>query len=166
MMDNIETGNKQQQNTQAQSGTEVIQLLNTLLADEWIVLVKSLNYHWNVEGMQFGELHKLLEALYKEVFEHIDEIAERVRALGGRPLGTIQDISEFARIKEASGTKRSPNEMLQELLQNLETLNQDLKNGAERCEGEFKDYGTTDLLTGLLRENEKQAWMLRASIQQ
>ncbi|MEQ1877893.1 MAG: DNA starvation/stationary phase protection protein [Bdellovibrionia bacterium] len=145
---------------------EMIQTLNSLLADQWVLLVKSLNYHWNVEGMQFGEMHKLLETLYKEVFEQIDLVAERVRALGGRPLGTLGDITESARLSEASGANRAPHEMLQDLLKDLEAFNRSLRVAAGRSEDEFKDYGSTDLLTGLLRENEKQAWMLRASIQQ
>ena len=144
----------------------MIEDLNTLLADQWIMLMKSLNYHWNIEGIQFREIHKLLEDMYEEVFESIDQIAERVRALGGRPLGAIGAIPENARLKDATGTKRQANEMLQDLLNDLEALNRTLREGIKRCEDETEDYGTCDLMTDLLRGNEKQAWMLRASIQQ
>lgn len=161
----IAKGMPAQETGKVTTNTEAIENLNALLADHWVVLAKSLNYHWNVEGIQFGEIHKLLETLYKEVFEHIDEVAERVRALGGRPLGTLHEISETARLTEATGTKRSPNEMLQDLLQDLEALNRSLRDAASRCES-LEDFGTSDLVTGLIRENEKQAWMLRASIQQ
>lgn len=149
----------------ATQSTEVVQLLNGVLADQFVLLVKSLNYHWNVEGIQFREIHKLLEDLYNELFKHIDEVAERVRTVGGRPVATMGEILEMARLKEASQNKHTIHEMLQDLLQDHDSLIRTLRAGAEQCE-ELGDYGSNDQLTSLLRETEKLAWMLRASIQQ
>src|SRR3954469_2583723 len=73
----------------AKSGTEeagVAALLNTILADEFVLYAEMLNYHWNVRGMQFHSLHPFLEQLYKEQFEAVDDLAERVRTVGGTAL--------------------------------------------------------------------------------
>jgi DNA-binding ferritin-like protein len=87
----------------AESGTEeagVASLLNTILADEFVLYAKMLNYHWNVRGMQFHSLHPFLEQLYKEQFRAVDDLAERVRTVGGTALGSLQGFLQQARLKE------------------------------------------------------------------
>src|SRR6185503_16333155 len=75
-------------------------LLNALLSDEYVLYTKTRNYHWNVTGPQFNDLHKFFEAQYGELNIMIDDIAERVRALGERPIATLTEFLKAARLKE------------------------------------------------------------------
>src|SRR5262245_20734827 len=78
-------------------------ILNALLADEFVLYTKSRNYHWNVVGPQFSELHKLFETQYEQLDEFVDQVAERARALDGRAYGTLAEFSQHARLKERPG---------------------------------------------------------------
>jgi starvation-inducible DNA-binding protein len=80
-----------------------VAILNTLLADEYLLYTKTRNYHWNVVGPQFNDLHKFFEAQYNELNEIIDEVAERSRALGGNAFGTMIEFLKSTRLKEESG---------------------------------------------------------------
>src|SRR5213596_2904084 len=81
----------------------VVEILNTLLADEYLLYTKTRNYHWNVTGPQFNDLHKFFEAQYEELNEFVDEVAERARQLGGRAYGTLAEFVKVARLTEAPG---------------------------------------------------------------
>lgn len=81
----------------------VVGILNTLLADEYVLYTKTRNYHWNVVGPQFNDLHKFFEAQYNALNEIVDDVAERSRALGGSALGTMTEFLKFTRLKEESG---------------------------------------------------------------
>src|SRR5882724_7011621 len=74
----------------------VVAILNTLLADEYLLYTKTRNFHWNVTGPQFNDLHKFFEAQYEALDDVIDEVAERVRALGGRAAGTLEEFRRGA----------------------------------------------------------------------
>lgn len=77
-----------------------VSILNTLLADEFVLYVKSRRFHWNVEGPNFSELHNLFEKQYEQLDQVIDEVAERARALGGIPMGSLQQYVELTRLME------------------------------------------------------------------
>lgn len=141
------------------------ELLNQLLSDEYVLYTKLRNYHWNVGGLNFSEFHKLFEAQYTEIDEAIDEVAERVRAIGGRALGTLKEFSQKATLKEHPGTQPSVKEMLQDLLEDHETVIRKLRQGETDAAEKFGDAGTSDFLTGLMKQHEKMAWMLRASLE-
>src|SRR5574341_262851 len=81
----------------------VVDILNRLLADEVLLYIKTRNYHWNVVGPQFSELHKFFESQYEELDEIMDEVAERARALGGKAAGSMSEFLKLARLKEAAG---------------------------------------------------------------
>src|SRR5439155_8956406 len=81
----------------------VAQILNGLLADEFLLYTKMRNYHWNVVGPQFNDLHKFFEAQYEEIDDIVDEVAERARALGGRAAGSLGEFARNARLKEPAG---------------------------------------------------------------
>src|SRR6266436_1324028 len=81
----------------------VVEILNTLLSDEYLLYTKTRNYHWNVVGLQFNDLHKFFEAQYEELDDIVDEVAERARALGGHALGTLAEFTQHARLKEHPG---------------------------------------------------------------
>jgi starvation-inducible DNA-binding protein len=140
----------------------VIAILNTLLADEFLLYTKTRNYHWNVTGPQFNDLHKFFEAQYEALDETIDEVAERVRALGGRAFGTLEEFRTSARLGEKPDTAPAARDMLAALLADHEALTRTLREDIDTVTERDHDVGTADFLTGLLEEHEKAAWMLRS----
>lgn len=138
----------------------LVEVLNRLLADEFVLYVKTRNFHWNVVGPDFSELHKFFEAQYEQLDEHIDEIAERARALDGMAAGSMTDYLKLTRLAEASSHLSAP-EMLRALLADREQVIRQLRDDIETA-GDAGDKGTEDFLTGLMEEHEKMAWMLRA----
>jgi starvation-inducible DNA-binding protein len=141
---------------------KVIDILNTLLADEFLLYTKTRNYHWNVTGPQFNDLHKFFETQYEALDEVIDEVAERVRALGGRALGTLEEFRAAARLGEKAGPVPSARDMLASLLADHEALIRALRSDVDTVTDRQRDVGTADFLTGLLEQHEKTAWMLRS----
>lgn len=139
-----------------------VDILNRLLADEVTLYVKTRNFHWNVEGSQFSELHKFFESQYDEIDEIMDEVAERARALGGYASGSLGEFVKNARLKEAKGGKRAASDMLAELLEDHEALVRSLREESETVGEKHGDAGTEDFLVGLMEQHEKMAWMLRA----
>ena len=139
-------------------------MLNTLLADEYVLYTKTRNYHWNVTGPSFMELHKLFEGQYEQLDEAIDDIAERSRALGHYALGSLKQFLAITRLVEdesAVGSKQ----MLQNLLNDHETLIRILRNDIAVSADQYKDVGTSDFLTGLMEQHEKTAWFIRSYLQ-
>src|SRR5262245_14675101 len=143
----------------------VVELLSTVLADEYVLYTKTRNYHWNVEGMQFNDLHKFFEAQYEALDDIIDEVAERARALDGRALGTLAEFAKHARLKERPGDVPEARGMLADLLVDHEALVRQLRDDLDIAMEKHKDAGTSDFLTGLMEKHEKMAWMLRAFLQ-
>jgi starvation-inducible DNA-binding protein len=139
----------------------VVDILNRLLADEVVLYIKTRNYHWNVVGPQFSELHKFFESQYDELDEIMDEVAERARALGGRAAGSMAEFLKLARLKESSGSLEAK-AMLTGLLADHETLIRALREDVAAVGDKHGDVGTQDFLTGLMEQHEKMAWMLRA----
>jgi starvation-inducible DNA-binding protein len=138
----------------------VAEILNTLLADEYVLYTKTRNFHWNVTGLQFNDLHKFFEAQYEELDDTVDEVAERARALGARAFGTLEEFRQHTRLKETPGTVPAAKDMLSELLADHETIIRALRQDVEKAD-QSGDVGTNDFLTGLLEKHEKASWMLR-----
>ena len=141
---------------------KVVEELNKLLADEVVLGVKTRNFHWNVKGPHFNDLHKFFEEQYNQINDSIDEIAERVRMLDEKPLSTLNEFLSHTRLKESASTLNS-NQMIQELLDDQELLIKQIRSSSEFI-GELKDSGTEDFLVGLMQEHEKMAWMLRSTL--
>ncbi len=135
--------------------------LSTVLSDEMMLYIKTRKFHWNVKGESFMELHKLFEKQYTEQEASIDEIAERINKLGSNTIGTMNEFSKHANIKESPGKYPSSKEMIKELLKDNETMIQLLRKGVASCGETFKDAGTADFLTGLMEKHETAAWILR-----
>jgi len=144
------------------SRQNVVTFLNDVLADEYVLYTKTRNYHWNVVGPQFNDLHKFFEAQYSELNDIVDDVAERARALGGRALGTLAEFSQHARLKEQPGTYPDATGMLRDLLGDHEAVIRRLREDLEVVMEKHRDAGTNDFLTGLMEQHEKMAWMLRA----
>ena len=143
----------------------VVSILNTLLADEYVLYTKTRNYHWNVTGVNFHDYHKFFESQYEEIDEIIDEVAERARSLGGRAFGTIKEFLGTGRLKEKPGEVPAAKGMVLSLLEDHEELIKTLRGDLVVCGESYKDAGTNDFLTGLMERHEKMAWMLRAILE-
>ena len=140
----------------------VVTILNTLLADEYVLYTKTRNYHWNVVGLQFNDLHKFFETQYEALDEFVDEVAERARTVGGRASGTLDEFIRSTRLKEHPGRVPEAREMLADLLADHEAVIRTLRSDLATALDKHGDAGTSDFLTGLMEKHEKMAWMLRA----
>jgi starvation-inducible DNA-binding protein len=143
----------------------VINLLNQDLADSYLLLVKTKKYHWDVVGPQFRSLHELWEEHYEKLTINIDALAERTRALGGYPVGTMEGFLKMASLKEHSGDVPAATGMVANLVQDHEQIIRNLREHVDQCSEQFHDEGTADFLTGLMEEHEEMAWMLRSFIE-
>jgi len=142
----------------------VVKILNALLSDEYVLYTKTRNYHWNVTGPQFNDLHKFFEEQYTELSHVVDDTAERARSLGGWALGTLKEFSQHARLKEHPDQYPNAREMIANLLADHEAIVRQLRTDLETAE-KHHDMGTNDFLIGLMKQHEKMAWMLRAFLQ-
>jgi starvation-inducible DNA-binding protein len=144
----------------------VADILDRTLSDLYVLYTKTRNYHWNVVGMHFRELHKLLEEQYEALEEAIDLVAERSRKLGAPALGTLKEILAHASLKEQPGDYPDAYTMLSNLYSDHEAVIQWLRQSADDCDEKYHDMGTNDFLLGLMQEHEKMAWMLRSYLEE
>ncbi len=142
---------------------QMIDLLNTNLADLHVLYIKLRNYHWNVTGLQFKPLHELFEEQYTLIEAAIDETAERVRQVGGIAIGTLDEFKQHARLSETPGEIPPAEMMVTNLTADHEAIIRQLREDADTAE-ELKDMGTNDFLIALMQQHEKMAWMLRAHV--
>lgn len=140
--------------------SDTVAVINKQLSNWSVLFVKLHNYHWNVKGPQFFTLHTKFEELYNEAALHIDELAERILALGGRPVATMRQYLETASVKEATDNEPA-SEMVQSIIDDYSTMIGELKAGMEVAQG-ADDETTADLLLGIHTELEKHVWMLRS----
>ncbi|WP_017314593.1 Dps family protein [Mastigocladopsis repens] len=143
----------------------VINLLNQDLADAYVLLVKTKKFHWDVVGPQFRSLHQIWEEQYQALTETIDSVAERVRALGGYPVGTLEGFLKIASLKEEGGNVPTATGMVARLVDDHEQVIRNLREHIDQCSENFHDEGTADFLTGLMEGHEQMAWMLRSFIE-
>jgi starvation-inducible DNA-binding protein len=136
-------------------------ILNTLLADEFVLYTKTRRFHWNVVGPDFGELHKFFEEQYEALDDIVDEVAERARALDVTSAGSLEEFGQLTRLKERAGKNPDASGMLAALLDDHEAVIRSLRKDLETAD-KLGDAGTNDFLTGLMERHEKMAWMLRS----
>lgn len=141
----------------------IVGYLNALLADEVVLATKTRNYHWNVVGPNFSALHQFFGAQYTELNENVDEVAERVRAIGGKPASTLVEFVAQARVSEESFRTAHSDEMVAKLLSDQESVIRSIRSDLVRIT-KLEDAGTVEFLTGLLEQHEKMAWTLRATL--
>jgi len=144
----------------ANTNAEIIKSLSELLATSYTVYLKTHNYHWNVTGPMFTTLHTLFETEYTELALAIDEIAERIRAVGARAPGSY---SEYIKLSAVSEDTTSPAavEMIKALVKDQELIVEVAKRVVEAAE-KAGDVATADLGTRRIDVHEKNAWMLRS----
>jgi len=136
--------------------------LNVLLANHSVLLIQTLNYHWNIVGKEFHDYHLLFDKQYNQLFANMDLIAERVRAVGGVTLGSMKDMIKIATLKEDGGATPEPKQMVLTLLKQYELLIAQIRDLIELLEAKTKDFGTKKMLEDLIEQHEKTAWMLRS----
>ncbi|WP_426450352.1 Dps family protein [Paenibacillus sp. S-38] len=134
--------------------------LNKHIADWNVLHMKLRHYHWNVTGEQFFTLHTKFEELYNEAAVHVDELAERLLALGSRPVSTMTGYLELASVREAAGNE-SAAEMVQAVAEDYTRMIAELKQGMETAVS-AGDETTGDLLLGIRTSLDKQVWMMNA----
>jgi starvation-inducible DNA-binding protein len=148
-----------------ESREAVAKILNNLLSDEYVLYTKTRNYHWNVTGPQFNDLHKFFEAQYEALDVVVDDVAERARSLGKRSFGTLTEFAKHARLKEHPAQALNAKEMIAALLEDHEAVIRTLRADLVACDEKHGDAGTNDFLTGLMEKHEKMAWMLRSFLE-
>jgi starvation-inducible DNA-binding protein len=136
--------------------------LGRLLADSYTLYLKTHNYHWNVEGPQFNTLHLMFETHYTELAVAVDEIAERIRALGEKAPGSYSAFQGLATVTEASGDE-SAEDMIRELVLGQEAVTRTARDVLPAANA-ASDEPTADLLTQRMQIHEKNAWMLRSML--
>ena len=141
----------------------VAEALGRLLADSYTLYLKTHNYHWNVTGPMFTTLHTLFETEYSDLALAVDEIAERIRALGARAPGSYTEFARLAAVKEASGTP-SAIEMIEDLVADQAAVVRSARHVVEAAETAH-DMASADLGTRRIDVHEKNAWMLRSHLE-
>ena len=144
---------------------EVGQILNLLLADEYVLYATTRDYHWNVTGPLFRSLHLEFEAEYEQLAKWIDDVAERARSIGVGANGNMGELVKAARSSADPGIGLSGEHMVSELLALHEDIIVQLRGDSDTCTKRFGDAGTADFLTGLMERHEKAAWMLRSQLE-
>jgi len=144
----------------AQQRAAIVQELSKLLADTYVLYLKTHSFHWNVEGPMFQTLHQMFMEQYTETWNAIDLIAERIRSLGEYAPGTYREYARLTRIKETEGVPRAE-EMIRLLIDGQEAVVRTAREALAVAD-EANDQPTLDLLTQRMQVHEKNAWMLRS----
>jgi len=137
--------------------------LSHLLADSYLLYIKTQNFHWNVTGPQFASLHLLFELQYKNLAEAVDDIAERIRALGYPAPGSYQQFRELSQFKEEVGVPAAK-QMIEQLVHGQEVIISTARQVVESA-SQGHDEATIDLATQRIQSHEKNAWMLRSLLE-
>jgi starvation-inducible DNA-binding protein len=141
-----------------------VDVLTQLLADENVFLMKLRNFHWNVAGPHFRQLHTLFEEQYDALAIRVDQVAERIRALGSHATGTMAEYLQRSTLREHPGSFPAAHQMLHDALADHESIIRSMAKSITPTAQDMLDLGTTDLLTNLIQDHEKMAWALRATL--
>lgn len=137
------------------------ELLQRTLANHTVLLHQTLNYHWNVEGKEFHDYHLMFDKEYKQLFENLDLIAERIRAIDGKVKASMKDFIETASIKEDTSAIPQPKEMVKRLHDQYHLIIEDMRKSVKNLE-KSDDVATRKMLEDLIEMGEKTKWMLKS----
>lgn len=140
--------------------TKLHDILNKQISTWSVLYVKLHNYHWYVKGNQFFTLHVKFQELYEESTLHLDDLAERLLALEGKPVATMKEHLELSSVKEATG-KETSEEMVNTLISDFSNVAGELKEGMDEAQKKG-DETTGDMLLAIHKSLEKHIWMLKA----
>jgi starvation-inducible DNA-binding protein len=141
---------------------EIAAGVSRVLADSYSLYLKTHNFHWNVTGPMFNSLHMMFEEQYTELATAVDEIAERIRALGERAPGSYSEYQKLTAIPEETGSPEAT-EMIRQLVSDHETVARTAREVFALAD-DADDEPTADLLTQRMQLHEKTAWMLRSML--
>jgi len=145
-----------------QDRRKIAEGLSRLLADSYTLYLKTHNYHWNVKGPLFNTLHQMFEGQYTELATAVDEIAERIRALGEPAPGSYKAYARLTSIEEEESVPDAE-QMIRQLLKGQEAVVRTARSVIGAAEA-ANDEPTADLLTQRMQVHEKNAWMLRSMV--
>jgi starvation-inducible DNA-binding protein len=142
--------------------TKSITLLNGLLADHFTLLLKTWQFHWNVVGTSFGSYHEAMLKLYEAEIERVDDVAERVRALGGRPLGSMEAMLQANHLQEYEMSQPVPAdlEMWRIISNDWDAVIRHIREIHDQIPQQ--DQATLNFLEDMIENMEKEAWMNRS----
>ena len=138
--------------------------LAKLLADEFVLYTKTKNAHWNIEGADFYEKHKFFQFQFEQLDEIIDKVAERIRSMGHYAYATLKSVLELTHLTEENREKNDSHGFIKELLSDHESIIIHCRENVHQFGNEYKDFGTSDFITGLMEDHEKMAWFLRSHL--
>lgn len=135
--------------------------LSKLLANEYVLFTKTKNAHWNVEGQDFYDKHQLFDNQASELATIIDSVAERIRTLDFAAPASLTAFLTLTTLPETALAANNTTEFVKDLLSAHETIIIQLRDNISLFADSYKDFGSSDFITGLLQEHEKTAWILR-----
>lgn len=139
----------------------LINFLNQLLSNYFVLYVKLHRYHWYIKGENFFVLHDYFEQRYLETQANLDEVAERILMIGGKPLATMSKYLKEATLEEANADD-TEEEIILQLIHDFEKVAMEIRSIGLPLTDEYQDESTNDLLIGHQSDIEKKLWMLRA----
>ncbi len=149
----------------SESNRKTISLaLSKLLADEYVLFTSTKNAHWNVEGSDFYDKHKLFDEQAGQLATILDRVAERIRTIGYPAPAALKTFLELTHLTESQSNTHRSKEFIAALLYGHETIIRYLRENINLFSNDYEDMGTGDFITSLVQEHEKTAWMLRAHL--
>lgn len=142
---------------------KVVENLRKLQADSIVLYMKVHNFHWNVRGSDFPQVHKTLEEIYEKFADMFDDLAERIIQLDGTPVVTLAEAVKISKIKEETKTTFTSKEILKEVLKIYNNLHEDFESLAKLADKD-DDRVTASYCDDKLAELEKAIWMVNAQL--
>lgn len=142
-----------------QATKKVSEALNVLLADAFALYLKTKNFHWHISGRHFRDYHLLLDEQSDQIFATTDQLAERVRKIGGTTLKSIGQVARLQTIKDNNEDYVPPREMLRELMQDNKHVAAAMRKAHEVCD-EAGDVASASILEVFIDETERRTWFL------
>ena len=138
---------------------EIVETLRHLLADVFALYLKTKSFHWHISGRHFRDDHLLLDEHATQIFSMVDDIAERIRKMGGTALRSIGDIARNQRLKDNDDERLLATDMLRDLLDDNRHLTRFLRLAHDVCD-RHRDVATASLIENWIDESERRAWFL------
>ena len=148
----------------AENRQAIANQLSKILADEFVLYSKTLNFHWNIEGPDFHSVHLYLETLYEQQQKIIDTIAEKIRMIGHYVPASLKNYSEMSHLTEKTKGKNHSHSIFSELLEDHESIIVFIRKEIRPIADQWKAEGISDYITGLMEQHEKTAWVLRSHL--
>ncbi|HIF9115883.1 TPA: Dps family protein [Photobacterium damselae] len=141
---------------------EISAVMTTILADVFALYLKTKNFHWHMTGSHFRDYHLLLDEQSAQIFAMTDDIAERVRKIGGRTIHSIGHIARLQRIEDNDADYVDPQDMLAELCEDNKHLASELRMAHTLCDG-FNDFSSVSMIDDWINQTERRVWFLYES---